>query len=298
MPGDAAAAAGASAALAPPPWAASVDQPANPGPFPPPRPFVAAYRVRWGDVEAARGEAVLSLPIPGQLQTRVTAQTVGMARTLWQMTATHLSVANRADLRPAWTEHSETIASRQTAFRVDFGPDFVTRRFREGRPGETLAFSSVPAADATTERPRRFEFPGLRDMVTSFFYLRSQPLANGERHTVALMSAKNPYLAAVQVIGRGETQTRAGKFPAIELELTLQKIDKDGRLRAFKRFKGARVWISDNADRLLLKAETRVFIGHVTLELEQITFPPPPPPPPLPVTPPPMPVVPVPTPAS
>lgn len=253
-------------------WLATVDNPANPGPVGVPRPFTANYSVRWGNVEAARAEASFTQPNAGELQTRVTAQTVGTARALWQMDATHLEVTRRADLRPLWLEHSETLSAKQNAFRVDFDSAFVTRRHRQGRPGETLTFSAASSMFAN-ERARRFDYPGLRDMVSAFLYLRSQPLAAGEQHTVALMSAKNPYLALARVVGRGEVQVKAGRFPAIELELSLQKIDKDGRLRNYKQFKNARVWLSDDADRLLLRTDTRVFIGHLILELDQVTFP-------------------------
>ncbi len=253
-------------------WLASVDNPANPGPIATPRPFTAAYSVRWGNVEAARAEAAFTHLNAGELQTRVNAQTVGTARTLWQMDATHLELTRRADLRPVWLEHTETLAAKQNAFRVDFDPAFVTRRHRQGKPGETLTFSAASSMFAN-ERARRFDYPGLRDMVSAFLYLRSQPLADGEQHTIALMSAKNPYLALTRVVGRGEAQVKAGRFPAIELELSLQKIEKDGRLKRYKQFKSARVWLSDDADRLLLKTDTRLFIGHLILELEQVTFP-------------------------
>ena len=254
-------------------WQATLDNPATPGSFPPPRAFTAAYRVRWGDVEAARAEATFTPSNSGELQTRVTTQTVGMARSLWTMDSSHLELTRRSDLLPLWLQQTETISSKQNAFRVDFEPGFAERRHREGKPGETLTFAALTEPAAANDRSKRFEYPGLRDIVSAFLYLRSQPLADGEQHTVSLMSAKNPYLATTRVVGRGEVQVKAGRYRAIELELTLQKIDKEGRLKHYKQFKNARVWLSDDADRLLLKTDTRVFVGHMVLELDAITFP-------------------------
>jgi len=258
-------------------WQSTLDNPATPGPFPGPRAFTAAYRVRWGEVEAARAEATFTPPNTGELQTRVTAQTIGMARSLWSMEASHLALTRRADLQPLWLQQTETISSKQNAFRVDFDPAFAGRRHREGKPGETLTFAGLNEPASANERVRRFDYPGLHDMVSAFLYLRSQPLADGEQHTVSLMSAKNPYLATTRVVGRGEVQVKAGRYRAIELELTLQKIDKEGRLKNYKQFKNAHVWLSDDADRLLLRTDTRVFVGHVVLELDAVSFPPVPP---------------------
>ena len=54
--------------------------------------------------------------------------------------------------------------------------------------------------------------------------------------------------------------------------MRLEKIRKDGALEPRKGFKSARAWISDDPNRLLVKAESEVFVGTVELELEQVTY--------------------------
>ena len=100
-------------------------------------------------------------------------------------------------------------------------------------------------------------------MNTAFLHLRSLPLENGERHAFVVMTAKSPYLARVRVVGRETVTTAAtGKQPAIALELGLEKIDTTtGVLKPHKFFKSARVWLGDDADRMLLRAESQIFIG-------------------------------------
>ncbi|MBV9657865.1 MAG: DUF3108 domain-containing protein [Verrucomicrobia bacterium] len=254
-----------------PDYLAHVDSPARPGEFPPPRPFQAIYRMRWGEVDAARAEVTLTRPSAEEIQLRVVAATLGMARSLWQMDATHIALAKEEDLRPLQLEQHETLSARQTALRVVFNPSFVLRRQLNGRPGDWLKFSPDSAAE-TPHETKRFDLVGLRDMFTTFLYLRSQPLAGGESHTIALMSAKNPYLATAKVVGRETIHVRGGRFAAITLDLTLTRIEKNGKLREHKAFKSARAWIADDADRMLLKVDTRVFIGRVTMELDNVTF--------------------------
>ena len=55
--------------------------------------------------------------------------------------------------------------------------------------------------------------------------------------------------------------------------VALQKINKRGELEVYKSLKTARAWIGDDADRVVLKVETQIFIGTVEMELEKISFP-------------------------
>ena len=121
-------------------------------------------------------------------------------------------------------------------------------------------------------RTHRLRYPGLYDLQSTFLYLRSLPLAQGDEKTIPLMTAGSPYLATIKVVGRNRVKVNAGEFAAIEVSLTLEKIRKDGTLEPRKGFKSAHAWISDDANRLLIKAESEVFIGTVDLELDQVTY--------------------------
>ena len=74
------------------------------------------------------------------------------------------------------------------------------------------------------------------------------------------------------MLGRSQVRVRAGEFPAIECSVALEKINKYGELEPRKGFKSAHAWLSDDADRLLIKVEAQVFVGSVTLELEKVSF--------------------------
>jgi hypothetical protein len=53
----------------------------------------------------------------------------------------------------------------------------------------------------------------------------------------------------------------------------LAKIGKKRDLEPHKKFKRASVWISDDADRLLLRIEASIFVGKVFAELQSVQFP-------------------------
>lgn len=225
------------------------------------------YRMHWGKVEGARAEVDFRLgPDPGEAQTRVDAHTQGWARTLFQMDAVHLSVVHLDGLRPVRAEQTESRTKRREVYRLDFpdGPGTAVRHHRKAEP--------PGAPEVPDPEDKRFAYPTLRDMTTAFLYLRSQPLEKDEPHVFVIMSAKTPYLARVRVVGREPIAVNAAvghPQPAIELDVGLQKIDREGRLKPHKFFKSARVWLSDDADRVILRAESQIFIGRVSMELEK-----------------------------
>ena len=244
-------------------WLARVNA-GEAGAFPPPRSFTASYRVNWGSVEAARVESRFTAPENNDGDTRlaVRANTTGLARTLYTLDATHLSVVNARTLHPVRVEQQEEASGKRATSRVDFLPGEAVR---------TASFTSSKKG-RETPKPRCYPYPGLYDMNSALLYMRSLPMNTGDERTMALMTATGPYLATIKVVGRGRVRVGAGEFPAIECSLALEKINKNGELEPRKGFKSAHAWLSDDANRLLVKAEAQVFIGSVSLELEKVSF--------------------------
>ena len=249
-----------------PPWYGRLS-PGTPGAFPALRSFDATYRVTWsGGLDAAHVDAHVVLPANGStIRTEVKAETTGLARTLYKLDATHVSLVDRRTFRPEHLEQTEQGSTRHFSTRVDFTPEGAIRHTRD------LAKSE--AEDTASRKARPFPYPGLFDMEGVFLYLRSQPLQDGDEKTLLLMTSGSPYLVTVKVLGRNPVQVKAGKFPAIECSLKLEKVSKNGELEPRKGFKSADAWISDDANRMLVKVQSEVFIGSVNLELEKVTYP-------------------------
>ncbi len=247
-----------------PAWYGRVDTGA-PGPFAPIRSFDATYRVTWGGVQAAHVEAqCTSSPATHEIRSTFKANTTGAARLLYKLDATHVSVVDRNTLLPVFLEQTELNARKHVAARVDFTRADAVRVERDLKKDE-----HDPTA---VGKAHRLRYPELYDMQSAFLYLRSLPLASGDEKTIPLMTAGSPYLATLKVLGRSRVKVDAGEFAAIEVSLRLEKIRKDGALEPRKGFKSARAWISDDPNRLLVKAESEVFVGTVELELEQVTY--------------------------
>lgn len=237
--------------------------PVTPGDFPAlATPFRATYRIGWGGITAARAEMVIKRVSSDTYEFRADTATVGAARGLWPLDATILSTVNASRLRPIRLEQTEERADRTLRESVRF----------DGNGAERTR-TTIPKSSGLVPRTesKRFDSPALQDFMSAFLFLRSQSLGNGETRTVAVMSPSVPYLMAMTVRNREEITTRAGKFRAIRMSVdSIQRVKDDGTLMPHKRFRSATVWISDDANRQILRVQSQVFIGSVFLELESV----------------------------
>lgn len=237
----------------------SVAAAAAPGNFPLPKPLRATYRFGWMGFTAGSAEAIFSKK-SDQLQLDVKGGTTGFVRTLWSLDATHHARASASSLRPISLRQWEVYPWQTIRTEVDFSADGV-QRFRESKP-----------ADKTPPRRKRFTFPNLYDLHTALLFFRSQRLQPGDIYSIVVYPAADAYLATLRVVGREKTQVPAGAFNAIKTELKLQKVNRDLTIVPHPKFRRAQAWISDDADRLLLKAQADIFVGSVWMELNQAQF--------------------------
>lgn len=239
-----------------PSWESTVTS-SSPPSFPNPRPLRARYGFNWSGFPCATAEIRLSKPGGDRVQLDLTTRTTGLARALWKFDATGTSSVDASSLRP--------IAVRQV------------ENDRSSRIVTELAFSATGVISKVTETPgpgtkvRQFDFPRLFDLQSAMLYLRSQSLQERNVQRIVVYSATAPYLATVTVLGRERVTVPAGTFNAIKFDLQLNRI-KDGQLQPHRKFRRASAWLSDDADRTLLKIEAQVFIGSVSCELQSIDF--------------------------
>jgi hypothetical protein len=64
----------------------------------------------------------------------------------------------------------------------------------------------------------------------------------------------------------------AGTYNAIKLDLQLKRIGKHLQLEPYKKFRRATIWVSDDAERLILRIEAQIFVGTVFAELQSMHF--------------------------
>jgi hypothetical protein len=230
---------------------------AAPGSIPPLRPLRASYRFGWSGMTAATADVHLTRPDANRAMVEGKARTIDMVRTLWNFEAEHTAMADATALRPIEVKQSETIRSKKVLTTLAFDARGVTATRTES--------SKAP-------KVRRFDIPNLFDLQSGLLYLRSQPLANGNVNRIVVFPGKDPYLVTLTVEGREKITVPPGSYDAIKLDLKLSKIGRNNELKPHKKFRKATVWLSDNADRMLLRAEAEVFIGTVFAELQSVEF--------------------------
>ena len=230
------------------------------GNFPELRPLRASYRFGWSGVTAATGEIHFTKPSNDKFQLEGTGRTIGFVRALWKLDVTQRAAANSQTLAPIETQQSESYRSKKIVTHLTFTNSGVTRTRTEGQ------------GDNTETKSKQFAFPNLFDLHSAALYLRSQPLKEGSVYRLPVYPATNAYLAIIKVNGRDRISVHAGTYNAIKLDLQLKRIGKHLELEPYKKFRRATIWVSDDAERLILRIKAQIFVGTVFAELQSMHF--------------------------
>jgi len=179
---------------------------------------------------------------------------------LWKLDANHQAVANAETLRPIESQQTENYRSKKLATHLTFRDNGVTCARTEGE------------GSSAATKTRQFSFSNLFDLHSALLYLRSQPLRDRSVYRVVVYPATNAYLATITVIGREKVSVHAGSYNAIKVDLQLNKIGKNLELQPHRKFRRATIWVSDDADRILLRIEAQIFVGTIFAELQSMRF--------------------------
>jgi hypothetical protein len=223
------------------------------------RPLRASYRFGWSGLTAATGDVRFTKPAENKFQLDGTGRTIGFVRALWKLDVSYQAIASAETLRPIETEQIENYRSKKIVTHLTFTNNGVTRARTEGK-------------GAAESKTRQFNFPNLFDLFSAMLYLRSQPLKDHNVYRVVAYPATNAYLATVTVVGREKISVHAGSYNAIKLDLQLKRVGKHRQLEPHRKFRRATIWVSDDAERLLLRIEAQVFVGTVFAELQSMSF--------------------------
>jgi len=233
----------------------------RPGKFAAAPSFRGEYDLGWAAIRAGHATVEL-MRARGDAHLDLEASTTGVARTLWRFDVHHSAEADPTLFRPRTVEQIEKYKDETVTTRLQF----------DGR-GVTRSRVERPSNDANP-KAKRFDLPGLFDIQTALLWIRSQPLATGDVYRFVIYPGSTPYLADVTVLGSDRIKTAAREWNARKLALGLRRIDrKTMRVLPHRSFKSAQAWISDDEQRLLLKARTEIFVGSVWMELARISTP-------------------------
>jgi hypothetical protein len=231
-----------------------------PGNFPELRPLRATYRFGWSGLTAATGDVHFTRASEDRFQLDGTGRTIGFVRALWKLDVNYRALAYAKTLRPVETLQTEDYRSKKIATHLIFTNNGVSCARTEGQGG------------SAGTKTREFNLPNLVDLHSAMLYLRSQPLADRSTYRVVVYPATSAYLATLTVLGREKTSVRAGTYNAIKIDLQLNRIGKKLDLQPHRKFRRATIWVSDDADRILVRIEAQVFVGTVFAELQSARF--------------------------
>lgn len=241
-------------------WRESLS-PDVPGRFAPVRSFEAEYRIGWTDIEAARARAKVTAA-PESVKLEASGGTTGLARVLWQLDAELTSTMATEGLRTVYSLQTENYAGRSIITQIVARPDGLWR-LRENFPaGENPA------------RWKRIKISPIRDLFSGMLFIRSQSLDPGESVSTIIFPGDAPFFVEIKAIRTGPLVIGNSTRDALQLDLQIQRINlkKDFRLEPHGKFRSGTIWLSNDSDRIPLRAEMQLFIGYVFAEMESIRF--------------------------
>lgn len=99
------------------------------------------------------------------------------------------------------------------------------------------------------------------DIYASFYYVRCQPLEPGKSFMINVLDGKELRYIEVKVLKRERIKVPAGEFDTIQVR---PLVKPEG---VFEGKGGALIWLTDDARRIPVKAQTKVRVGSVTAVL-------------------------------
>ncbi|NVN98653.1 MAG: DUF3108 domain-containing protein [Geobacteraceae bacterium] len=129
---------------------------------------------------------------------------------------------------------------------ITFNPTARKAHFHDRKSGELLEIQLVSETF---------------DIYSSFYYVRYQRLEPGRSVYINVLDSKELHRVEIRVIKKERIKVPAGEFNAIVIE---PMVKPEG---VFEGKRGLYIWLSDDARRIPVKAQTKVTVGSVTAVL-------------------------------
>ncbi len=243
-----------------PAWRKGLTDPAL-GPHPRLAPVCLEYKLSWnGTLDAGQIMFVFGKPDPTQPDeyvVRAIGGSRGVARKMFDYRHDFSSRLDPTTLRPRSFSGTETGDDKKTTTHNTYTADGVAIK-------QTV---TVLATGREFSGGHEFKFAPVFDLFSAMLFIRSKPLATGDKLSLVVHPFASPCLLDATVVAR---EPHDG-HDAIRLDIRLQRITPELTLQPYEKLKQASLWLSDDADRFPLDLRTAVFIGDVRMTLERST---------------------------
>lgn len=247
-------------ASAAPEWRKELNSP-NAGAHPAIKPQALEYRLSWrGTINAGNLRMEIDPPDAkkaGRSVVRSSANSTGAAARLFPYSHHFWSEIHPRTLKPVYFQGKETDRRETATTTVRYFPDRV----------ESHEHSVAKSGGKVTTKDVTFHHRDVHNIFSSLLHIRSQDLSAGRKYTVLCQPFDNPYLVTVESHGAEDHNGRS----AIRCTVSMRKINrKTLELQEYKKLRRpATLWLTNDADRVILELRAAVFIGDVRATLVQ-----------------------------
>jgi len=211
------------------------------------------YEFAWEGISAARGswstcrrseEDAVMVDVKGEVET------MNPVDALWELKAKLRAVV---PTNPVVPQHF-ALYKRENSQRHDTIMDF-------DQEGKTLRITRI--GKHGTPRTYRADIVGQYDPVSAVFALRGVTFDVGDTVSIDLQMGRDVYRVTLNVLEREEVTVKAGTFRTVLIEPHLYNVTKSEPAE----IRRARLWVTDDFYRIVVKAASEVSMGTVSAEL-------------------------------
>jgi hypothetical protein len=219
------------------------------------------FQIRWGVVTG--GYATLSVPsidlIGGQSAYHILAEarSTGMVDTFYRV----------RDKNEAWMDTTEPRSLRYSK-KIHEGKYSVDEVVELDQTAKTFHETEIRHDKHDAKEEKKGVIPAnVLDVLSSLYYIRSQPLEVGKSFTVDVHSGDKTFPLLVKVEKLEKVKVKAGKFLCYRVEPVLRE-----RGIFISKGKKLEVWMTADARHMPVLMRSEIFIGHVSAELVKQTL--------------------------
>ena len=148
-------------------------------------------------------------------------------------------------------------------------PRRFEKRIREGKykADRWIAYDQERHVAITSQGDTMTVPPFVQDVLSIFYFIRTQPLRPGDRFVVDNHTRRGSFPLEIRVRGRERVTVEAGTFDCVVVE-PLQET-----AGLFKHKGKLKVWLTDDARRMPVLMKSKVVVGHLSAKLVRYVVP-------------------------
>ena len=145
-------------------------------------------------------------------------------------------------------------------------PWMFIRNIEEGSYSKKQNVKFNHSKKTATSEKKTINTPGhVQDLISAFYYARTLDFNNaqpGDTFTINTYLDDEVFPLVIKYVGKETIKNKAGKFRCIKFHPMLL----EGRV--FKEKEGMTVWVTDDKNRIPVRAEAEILIGSIKMDLK------------------------------